>query len=166
MRNIVPIIPREFQSHLGDPSKISASRPLQVSTFRELVEITAKFAYHNKDHLLFYRGQRQDHLNRASNSTFYPTIYRGDYLQHREIRHRFDILEGAAKVLMDLFESRGIDGHRDLRRRKLIQWSILQHYEVCETPLLDFTHSLRVACSFAQMGNPTNKAYVVDPQNV
>ncbi|PQP34547.1 hypothetical protein C6A37_07230, partial [Desulfobacteraceae bacterium SEEP-SAG9] len=55
---------------------------------------------------------------------------------------------------------RGIDGHRDLKRRKLIQWSILQHYEVCDTPLLDFTHSLRVACSFAQLNNLSEKAYV------
>ncbi len=160
MRNIVPVIPETFQSSVGDPSKVFASKALRVETFRELVETTAKFAYHNKDHLLFYRGQRRDHLNKAGTSTFYPTIYRGDYLQHREIRHRFDILEGSAKALLDLFESRGIDGHKDLRRRKLIQWSILQHYEVCDTPLLDFTHSLRVACSFAQLKNSSDKAYV------
>jgi len=30
-----------------------------------------------------------------------------------------------------------------------IAWSILQHYEICGTPLLDITHSLHVACSFA-----------------
>ena len=39
--------------------------------------------------------------------------------------------------------------HAEVRRRRCIQWSILQHYEVCPTPLLDLTHSLRVACSFA-----------------
>jgi hypothetical protein len=30
-----------------------------------------------------------------------------------------------------------------------IAWSLLQHYEICDTPLLDLTHSLHVACSFA-----------------
>jgi len=160
MRNIIPVIPKHFETHFSDPSKVPASKALPIPTFRELVEAEAKFAYHNKDHLLFFRGQRQDHLNKAGNSTFYPTIYRGDYLPHRELINKFDILEGAAKALVDLFEKRGIDGHKDLKRRKLIQWSILQHYEVCDTPLLDFTHSLRVACSFAQLNNTTDKAYV------
>jgi hypothetical protein len=32
----------------------------------------------------------------------------------------------------------------------------LQHYEVCKTPLLDVTHSLRVAASFALNGNGSN----------
>ena len=40
---------------------------------------------------------------------------------------------------------------RDVKIIQLIQYSILQHYEVVDTPLLDFTHSLKIACSFAQM---------------
>ena len=35
-----------------------------------------------------------------------------------------------------------------LKYREL-KWAILQHYEICSTPLLDVTHSLRAACSFA-----------------
>jgi len=31
----------------------------------------------------------------------------------------------------------------------LVRWAILQHYEVCETPLLDITSSLQIALSFA-----------------
>jgi len=30
-------------------------------------------------------------------------------------------------------------------------WAILQHYGVCDTPLVDLTHSLRVAASFAHL---------------
>ena len=41
-----------------------------------------------------------------------------------------------------------------------MQWSILQHYEVCGTPLIDFTHSFRVACSFAQLENESDRAYI------
>lgn len=145
---------------MGDPAKIASSKPIQVSTFHELVEITAAFSYCNKDYLLFFRGQGRDYLNKSESSTFYPSIYRGDYLPHRELIHRFDILDGASKALVDLFESRNIDGHKDIKRRKLIQWSVLQHYEVCDTPLLDFTHSLRVACSFAHLKNNADKAYV------
>lgn len=35
----------------------------------------------------------------------------------------------------------------------------MQHYEICLTPLLDFTHSLRIAASFASQ-NAKNEAYV------
>ncbi|MCX7003941.1 MAG: FRG domain-containing protein [bacterium] len=160
MRNIIPAIPKAFQSVVGDPAKITTSTAIPIGTFRELVEVTATFAFHNKDYMLFYRGQANDYHNKGGGSTFYPTIYRGDYLPHRELRNRFDILEGASKALVDLFETKKIEGFRDLKRRKLIQWSVVQHYEVCETPLLDFTHSLRVACSFAHMKNKSDKAYV------
>jgi hypothetical protein len=36
-----------------------------------------------------------------------------------------------------------------MERYRILRWAILQHYEVCSTPLLDVTHSLRVAASFA-----------------
>jgi hypothetical protein len=38
-----------------------------------------------------------------------------------------------------------------LRRHRILRWSILQHYEVCTTPLLDVTHSIRIAASFASL---------------
>ena len=123
MRSIIPTIPKEYRDSIGDPTKISSSTPLEISSFRELVEVTAKFAFYNKDHLLFFRGQSKDYLNRAGNSTFYPTIYRGDYLPQREIRNRFDILEGCSKALSSLFEDKRIIGYKDVKRRKLIQWS-------------------------------------------
>lgn len=44
--------------------------------------------------------------------------------------------------------------------KQYIQWSIIQHYQVCDTPLLDLTQSLRVACSFAQIGSPDGYVYV------
>jgi hypothetical protein len=40
-----------------------------------------------------------------------------------------------------------------------VRWSILQHYEVCETPLLDVSQSLRIAASFASLG-VTNLAFL------
>jgi hypothetical protein len=49
---------------------------------------------------------------------------------------------------------------KDVQTKQYIQWSILQHYEVCNTPLLDFTHSLHVACSFAQIDNDGEFGYV------
>lgn len=46
-----------------------------------------------------------------------------------------------------------------MRKRKQILWSVLQHYEICDTPLLDITHSLRTACSFA-LGNNQEFGYL------
>ena len=42
-----------------------------------------------------------------------------------------------------------------------IAWSVLQHYEVCDTPLIDVTHSLRVACSFALEKGEKGQLYVL-----
>lgn len=151
MRRITPELTAELLEHFQDSHNVAGTEAFKVSTFRELMENTAKLSYLNKDHLLFYRGQRNDYKNRVGNSSFYPTIYRGDYVKISELRNKFDILEGAGKALVDLFESKKIEGYKDLKKREYIQWSILQHYEVCDTPLIDFTHSLRVACSFALM---------------
>lgn len=136
------------------------AEPFYISTFRQLVEQTARLSFKNKDYLLFFRGQILDYKNKVNSSTFYPTIYRGDYLTARELVHRFNVLEGASKSLVQVFERESIEGYRELKRRKAVQWSILQHYEVCATPYLDFTQSLRVACSFAMLGNSDPSAYV------
>ena len=102
---------------------------------------------------MFFRGQRRDHLNRDENSSFYPSIYRtknGENLSKELLNIRFKLLDQASTLLIKKFEEHKIlDSISELKRRKFIQWSILQHYEVCETPLLDLTQSLRVACSFA-----------------
>jgi len=125
-----------------------------------LVENVAKLSYLNKDYLLFYRGQGNDYKNKAGNSTFYPSIYRGDYLSQSELNYKFERLNNLSKNLSKVFQEENIEGYRELKRKKLIQWSILQHYEVCDTPLLDFTQSLRVACSFAHMDNTIGNAYI------
>ena len=143
-----------------DENNIAKGEGYPIKTFRELVEITAALAYLNKDYLLFYRGQSTDHKSKSEKSSFYPSIYRGDYLPKREIEHRFDILSEASHKLIDALGKEKISGAPELRRKKYIQWSILQHYEVCGTPLLDFTQSLRVACSFAQQNNESSEAYI------
>ena len=134
-----------------------------MRNFRALVEHVARLAYANPDELLFFRGQDKDYQSKAEGTTLYPSIYRGDFLAGRELRHRFELLDQAARLLVDKFKAAMIDGHGELRRKRYIQWSILQHYEVVATPLLDLTQSLRVACSFAQIesSDPTCYVYVL-----
>lgn len=143
-----------------DPKNVGKNNAYPISNFRLLVEQVAKLSYLNKDFLLFFRGQKNDYKNKAGFSSFYPSIYRGDYLLPSDVNRKFEILNNCCKILAELFKKNKIDGFTELSRKKLIQWSILQHYEVADTPLIDITQSLRVACSFAQLDNDENNAYV------
>ena len=158
MREINGKLPQELLND-PDPGAIYKAPAHAVKTYRELMELAAKLAYSNKDHLLFFRGQDNDYKNKAGSSTFYPSIYRGR-LREEELTNRFEVLDQASKKLVEAFKSEVIDGSTEIRRKKYMQWSILQHYEVCDTPLLDFTHSVRVACSFAQLKNKNSLGYV------
>ena len=151
MRSITDLakLTEELVRHVGDPKKVAASEPYPVNTYRELVSHVAQLAYKNKDYLLFYRGQHHDYRNKGGSSTFYPSIYRDDPLARAELRTRFDTLSGAEDLLAQQFAEARFTGAQEITRKKYVRWSILQHYEVCRTPLLDFTHSIRVGCSFA-----------------
>jgi hypothetical protein len=159
MRKIEPTLTEEISRHIGSKS-VGRATPYPIKTYRQLVEQVANLSYLNKDHLLFFRGQTQDFLNKAGSSTFYPSIYREDNLQQQEVSYRFEILDQASRQLRDLFAKSKVNGHNDVSKKRYIQWSILQHYGVCDTPLLDFTHSLRVACSFAQQSDTKENVFV------
>ena len=160
MRQITPELTPELLKHFKDKNRIASAKAYKVNSYRELVEQTAGLSFLNKDYLLFFRGQKHDHKNRVGSSTFYPTIYRDDYLQVRDLKKKFETLDTYCKALSNHFEEQAIDGWKELKRRKLIQWSILQHYEVCSTPLLDFTQSLRVACSFAMLDSKEKECFI------
>ena len=123
------------------------------------MELVAKLAFLNKDNLLFFRGQDDDYRNQKGSSTFYPSIYRGR-LREEELINRFEVLDQTSKKLVEAFKRNRIDGSNEIKKRKYVRWSILQHYGVCKTPLLDFTHSVWVACSFAQLRNDSGRGYV------
>jgi hypothetical protein len=159
MRSIEGRITEDMKIDI-DEKNVSAGDGFFIKSFRSLVEKTAALAYLNKDHLIFYRGQGSDHKNKSDKSSFYPSIYRGDYLPQREIEHRFDILYEASAKLVELATKVRPSGSSELKKKRLIQWSILQHYEVCGTPIIDFTQSLRVACSFALKDNTNDFAYI------
>lgn len=161
MRAITPQLPAELERHVGTLD-VSRANAYPVKSYRELMQQVARLAYLNKDHLLFFRGQQRDYRNKAGASTIYPAIYRGERVSQQQIELRFAVLTSAAKRLCAALAAEDVTGHADVRRRRYIQWSILQHYEVCPTPLLDLTHSLRVASSFASLdGNGDPYVFVL-----
>lgn len=159
MRKITPFLTKELLKHYKDRKAVAQAEAFPVTSFINLLKIAAQLAYLNKDFLLFYRGQSQDYKNKTGKSTFYPSIYR-NIINQKEIVSRFEILDNASKDLIKLFDEHKITGSKDVKNRKSIRWSILQHYEVCGTPFLDFTQSIRVACSFATLDTSEDYAYV------
>jgi hypothetical protein len=122
-----------------------------VRSFIELATKVAELQFRNRDYVLLYRGQTADHRNSKGNTSLKPSIFRsGAHNPSRQTLHaRFALLQRAEQHLITLYIQSGFLGKERLQRLRLIRWSILQHYGVSPTPLLDVTHSLRIAASFA-----------------
>lgn len=141
--------------------EVLESEPRDVATFPDLVREIAELSFHNPEQVLFFRGQSKEYLKDAKGgkkqSSFYPDIYRSPSrpLPDKELAGRFDRLDELAKKLQVVLKTERIPGHEKLLKFPELTWAILQHYKVCPTPLLDLTHSLRVAASFALNGSAT-----------
>ena len=158
MREITPQLTEDLRRHFGDAVARRDAYP--IATYNALVRKIAELSYLNRDNLLFFRGQSRDFRNKAGASTLYPSLYRRNVLSKGKLEYEFDLLEELSALLIE--ETRKVDRKSadEIRRRQYIQWSLIQHYGVHETPLLDLTQSLRVACSFAQSGSGTTEGFV------
>ena len=119
MREIIGKLTDELKQYTS-PDNIAKDEGYPVKNFRELVEHTAKLAYKNKDLILFYRGQKNDYKNKVGKSTFYPTIYRGDYLRKDVLNDKFRLLKKAFELLVNEFKSNKTIGRTELERKKYI----------------------------------------------
>lgn len=130
-----------------------------VSTYLELAKKVAELQFLNKDFVLLFRGQPSDYHNSKSSSSLKPSILRpirDKKLPPKRpvVEQRYKDLLSAEGKLIQAFEESNLGNVAELRRNRILRWSILQHYEVCMTPLLDVTHSLRIAASFAKKIDP------------
>ncbi len=131
---------------------VRRSEPTVINTFPELVESIAKVYYNNKHLNLFYRGQNAEHMNANEETMIMPSIYRGLGSRDEQdeiISGRKTLLKQADEFLRNKIGKKGVDLDATFMKYKEVRWAIFQHYEVCKTPLLDVTSSLRAACSFA-----------------
>lgn len=140
----------------------------RVDAFMELATKIAELQFMNRDYVLLFRGQSADHRNVAHNTTLKPSLFRpgkgGANPDAAELERRFDTLLLAEDELVRRYQFLGVDR---LTRHRILRWSILQHYEVCPTPLLDVTHSIRIAASFASIGAKGNALlYVLGVPNL
>ena len=148
MKELTAQLTEALKRHFQD--SVSRQDAYRVATYDELMKIVAELSYLNRDNLLFFRGQTKDYRNKAGATSLYPSLYRKNVISKARLDYDFSMLKEISALLVEetkKYDRRSAD---EIRRKQYIQWSLIQHYEVHETPLLDVTQSLRVACSFAQ----------------
>lgn len=136
----------------------------QVKTYFWLAKKVAELQFLNQDHVLLFRGQQRDfRTSRKSSSLLKPSIFRlaGNKRPTKAVlKRRFEVLRSAETALIAKYAPENPKDLERIKRHRIIRWAILQHYGVCFTPLLDVTHSLRIAASFATHNNDTTEAFV------
>jgi len=131
-----------------------------IHSYSDLVEELAKVAYYNPGYSFFYRGQKGDYSTIRNSTSIYPTLFRcpGRKLSASELNERYNKLELATQKIIAAFKQKKFSSYKRMEKFPELAWSVLQHYEVCRTPLTDVTHSARVASSFALPKNKKNNS--------
>jgi hypothetical protein len=128
----------------------------RVRTFLDLATKVADLQFRNRDYVLLFRGQSTDHRNQAGRTSLKASLFRpiqSGNPNQQTLQRRYEELTRAESALVSCYEGERYLGVERLKRHRILRWSILQHYEVCPTPLLDVTHSLRIAASFASLAD-------------
>ena len=123
----------------------------------------AELQFLNRDYVLLFRGQSHDHKSTEGVSVLKPSMFRvggSRLLNQKALQVRFERLRSAEVRLARLYRDANFRGSERLARHRILKWAILQHYEVCRTPLLDVTQSLRISASFAASRNMSGEAYL------
>ncbi|WP_375452306.1 FRG domain-containing protein [uncultured Devosia sp.] len=150
---------------------IRKAKALKVTSYMDLATRVAELQFRNRDFVPLFRGQSTDHKNIFGYTTLKPTILRapgtGKVPTDTALNQRFKKLVAAEKALVDEYEAQEMLGRERLARQRILRWAILQHYEICRTPLLDVTQSLRIAASFAsQDGSKEAFVFVLGIPNI
>jgi len=153
-RKITTILENDASFRSVTNHDIRSDRGAFIRDYPELVEKVAQLSFFNSEHVLLFRGQKRDWLNCRGNTSIKATIFRPESggtkpPSSSNLVRRYQVLTDAEQILSDDFGKSRFLGRKRIARHRLLRWAILQHYEVCGTPLLDVTHSLRVAASFA-----------------
>src|SRR5665213_2155925 len=117
-------------------TKIRSGQAHPVASFMELATKVAELQFMNRDFVLLYRGQWEDHRNTHGNTSLKPSLFRpvaGRNPNGTTVMQRFERLREAERLLVDRYRDDRFTGIDRLKRQQILRWSILQHYEVCAT---------------------------------
>lgn len=150
-------------------ARVRKDTGFSVGSFRDLVQCVAELGSRNTRFNLFFRGQNKDYTDTEGKTKLYPSILRPE-ANRKQLRKL--VIESRFKELIDF--TKKLQAHRGrlnlssyLAVHPEYWYSILQHYNICCTPLLDLTQSLRVAATFAlydvksELFLPTGYLYVL-----
>lgn len=155
-------VPGKSEAQECKCTAIRKASPVDVQSYLELATKIAELQYRNRDYVLLFRGQSEDYKNHQRNTTLKPSLFRDSSDRNPSadtLRERFKDLDRAERILVNSYSQRKSIGKQWVERHQIVRWAILQHYEVCPTPLLDVTHSLRIAASFATTDG-TQEAFI------
>jgi hypothetical protein len=146
--------PREAQR--AGNQKVRERRGHSVESYIELATKVAELQFRNREWVLLLRGQDADYHDRDGQTTLKPSLFRPrtaptDIPGRGTLSERFRTLARAEEILSRRYSEAHLLGGERLNRQRILRWAILQHYGVCDTPLLDVSHSLRIAASFASL---------------
>lgn len=145
------------EGHLHERGNFTVRRgkACVVSDFMDLATKIATLQFKNREFVLLFRGQHRDFKRSRADGNKYsslaPSLFRNNPSSY-DLESRYNRLALAEKILIDEYQDSDFPELDRLQRQRILRWAILQHYEVCSTPLLDVTHSLRIAASFATIG--------------
>lgn len=150
------------QATLVESIAVRGSNGHPVSDYLELAAKVAELQFRNRDYVLLFRGQKRDYKDDKNRTTLYPSIFRPSHKGNYQsaLPKKFEKLKATEDLLVEKFLRKQIIGDDEISRYRIVRWSIIQHYEIFETPLLDVTHSLRIGASFASLGNDTDEAFL------
>lgn len=144
-------------------TQIRAGEGHFVNSYPELAQKVAELQFLNPEHVLLFRGQSMDFRTIKGNSILKAGCFRleaGKIPSSPVLMDRFARLRRAEQILVDQYIAAGLLGAERIKRHRALRWALLQHYEVCPTPLLDVTQSLRIAASFASADRTSGEAFV------
>lgn len=134
---------------------VVAALPMKVKNYGELVDMVAKLAYFNRRYVLFFRGQPQEYRLGNVFPTIYPTYFRKIIQKTSDMDRLKATLEIEQEILKIKNHNRKprFHGAASIFESLHMRWALLQHYGICDTPLIDITQSLHIAASFALLKN-------------
>lgn len=150
-------LPTDFQ--LVSVTQVRENTGFSVTRYRQLAKCIAELGFFNQHFNLLYRGQDKDYKDRKKRSKVYPTFFRSERsnVTSSLIKKR---TESLTMIVKELYKNQNkISHHKGLSGYKEYYYSLIQHYQIHPTPLIDLTQSLRVAATIA-LQNRT-KGYVL-----
>jgi len=130
---------------------VISTSPLVPNNYSELCDLVAKLAYFNRRYVLFFRGQDKEYKFKSRFPTIYPNYFRKLLMKQNPADQLKKVLDENSNKLKRKIHVRKIRFHGSFYvvGNELLRFALLQHYEICDTPLIDLTQSLYVAASFA-----------------